>query len=74
MRDKVVREKKGAAEEEEAAGWVQNQKQEPHTKMWGKTRVSTKTFSLKPNFNLDSSASGLRFARSAVHDMSEWGP
>jgi hypothetical protein len=51
--------------------------QEPHTKMWGKTRVSTvstKTFSLKPNFNLDSSASGLRFARSAVHDMSEWGP
>ena len=30
---------KGAAEDEEEraeAGWVQNQKQEPHTKMWGK--------------------------------------
>jgi hypothetical protein len=30
----------GAAEDEEEeraeAGWVQNQKQEPHTKMWGK--------------------------------------
>jgi len=32
--DKVVREEAGG-EEEEAPG-IQNQKQEPHTKLWGK--------------------------------------
>jgi hypothetical protein len=33
----VKRGEEGAAEEE--AGWIQNQKQEPHTKMWGKMKV-----------------------------------
>jgi hypothetical protein len=34
----VKRGEEGAAEDEEA-GWKQNQKQEPHTKMWGKMKV-----------------------------------
>ena len=39
MCDKVVCDKGAAeeADEAEAAGWVQNHTQEPHTKMWGKT-------------------------------------
>ena len=38
VKDGVKRGEEGAEEEEEEeeAGWIQNQKQEPHTKMWEK--------------------------------------
>jgi len=41
VKDGVKRGEEGAEEEEEEeeAGWIQNQKQEPHTKMWGKMKV-----------------------------------
>ena len=48
--DKVCGEEEEAAEEAEEPG-IQNQKQEPHTKMWGKIqekqrRITPKTYHL----------------------------